>query len=52
MTCYHPLRGFVIGEKENGKKDLVIKSSSIDYIWRRIGTSSKELLVHMTYLLK
>lgn len=40
MTCYHPLRGFILGVKENGKKDILVKSSSIDYIWRFVGADS------------
>lgn len=32
MTCYHPLKAFVVGVKDNGKKDLVITSSNVDHL--------------------
>ena len=32
MSCYHPLKGFVIGTKPNGKKDIVMSSANVDHI--------------------
>lgn len=32
MSCYHPLKGFVLGEKSNGKMDLSIQSFDCDHI--------------------
>lgn len=32
MTCYKPLKGFVIGTKPNGKKDLKIVSFDVDHL--------------------
>ena len=32
MTCYHPLKGFVLGISENGKKDLKITSYDADHV--------------------
>lgn len=29
MACYHPLKGFVLGIKDNGKKDLIICSYDV-----------------------
>lgn len=32
MPCYQPLKGFVLGVKENGKKDLKIYGNKVDHI--------------------
>lgn len=38
MSCYHPLKAFTIGVKENGKKDLVIRPYLVDHLELRSGT--------------
>lgn len=32
MSCYHPLKAFIRGTKDNGKKDLVITSIEVDHL--------------------
>lgn len=32
MTCYHPLKGFIIGTKNNGKKDIIITPYEVNHI--------------------
>lgn len=32
MSCYHPLKGFVLGIKDNGKKELKLSSYETDHI--------------------
>lgn len=32
MTCYHPLKGFVLGVKPNGKKELYITSYETEFL--------------------
>lgn len=32
MACYHPLKGFIIGETDNGKKKLKITSYDTDHV--------------------
>lgn len=32
MSCYHPLKGFIVGIKDNGKKDIKIRSYEVDHI--------------------
>lgn len=32
MSCYHPLKAFVVGQKENGKDDLVIRPYAVTKI--------------------
>lgn len=38
--CTSPLKGFIVGQLVNGKKDIVIKPYSADYIYRKKGTES------------
>lgn len=33
MTCYHPNKGFFVGYKENGKKDMKFTSHKVEYLW-------------------
>lgn len=32
MPCYHPLKGFVLGIKSNGKKNIIIRSYNVNHI--------------------
>ena len=32
MSCYHPLKGFIVGTKNNGKKDIKIRSYEVDHV--------------------
>lgn len=32
MSCYHPIKGFIIGQTINNKKELIITSYDIDHI--------------------
>lgn len=32
MACYHPLKGFVLGQKSNGKQDISIQSYDCDHV--------------------
>lgn len=38
MTCYHPLKGFIIGTKENGKKDLKIVPYGTECLYKPFGS--------------
>lgn len=38
MSCYHPLKGFQLGIKDNGKKDLVVCSYEVDHLELRNGS--------------
>lgn len=37
MACYNPLKGFILGKKDNGKQDLKVCSYSIDHLEFRNG---------------
>ena len=40
MVCYHPLKGFVLGSRENGKKDIKVCSYDVQYIFRHIDSET------------
>lgn len=40
MVCYHPLKGFVLGTRENGKKDIKVCSYDVQYIFRHIDSET------------
>lgn len=38
MACYHPLKGFVVGKTENGKKDLKIVPYDTECLFKPLGS--------------
>lgn len=47
MTCYHPLKGFIIGKNDNGKKDLKIVPYDTECIFQPLGSSTWERHGHV-----
>lgn len=45
MVCYHPLKGFVLGQKDNGRRDLRITSYEADYVVMRPGLTGAEPMI-------
>ena len=50
MSCYNPLKGFIVGIKDNGKKDIKIRSYETDHVellrnGQYIDRPSKDVLI-------
>ena len=37
MTCYHPLKGFILNVRSDGKKDIKVCSYDVQCVWKRVG---------------
>lgn len=44
MACYHPLKGFIVGTTDNGKKDIKVCSYNTDFLFKEYGNSKIEFL--------
>ena len=47
MTCYHPMKGFVIGKTENGKKNLKIVPYDTECVFKPLGSDFWEAHGHV-----
>lgn len=47
MTCYHPMKGFIIGETDNGKKDLKITPYDTECVFLPKGSNVWEKHGHV-----
>lgn len=47
MACYHPLKGFIVGKTENGKKDLRIVPYDTECLFQPLGSSTWERHGHV-----
>ena len=42
MSCYHPMKGFIVGKTENGKKDLKITPYDTECLFKPLGSDKWE----------
>lgn len=47
MACYHPMKGFIVGKTENGKKDLRIAPYDTECVFQPYGSETWERHGHV-----